>query len=260
MTAPDRTDDGEPRFAGSVPAGGWPQHEPPAWPDRPPPAEMQQAMRWPSEAPPVAPSVTYGPGFAPAEPAGSVAARRLGPVALVAGGGALMALATFFTWASLRFASSGTDSQTFSDPPNIRYDGFSLLEGRVLLGLGLGSIVLSGLCLMRRGFTRLLTTVGAVSVVTVAFAALGHPVELATLFRSYQQLDTVKVTLPAGVGMWLALAGAVLVLVGGLLAHYWREPFINGQQLNGPDQPTTGNPNDRQLTENGGRDDRNFGR
>jgi hypothetical protein len=42
-------------------------------------------------------------------------------------------------------------------------------------------------------------------------------VELATLLRSYRQIDAVKVSLPNGAGTWLAVAGAVLMLCGGLL-------------------------------------------
>ena len=59
---------------------------------------------------------------------------------------------------------------------------------------------------------------GAIAVIVMAFAAIGHPVELATLFRSYRQIDAVKVNLPNGAGTWLAVIGALLVLAGGLLA------------------------------------------
>ena len=102
----------------------------------------------------------------------------------------------------------------------ITYNGLSLLEGRIMLVVGLLVIALSGAALARRPHRLLgpaLAACGGLGVVVMAFAAISHPVELATLFRSYSQIDAVKVSLPNGAGIWLAVVGALLILAGGLL-------------------------------------------
>jgi hypothetical protein len=168
------------------------------------------------------PVVDYGPGSAlPIEESDGVALSRLG-CAVAAAGGLLAGIGTFFTWATLRLTANGADSQGFTaDSSTISYNGLSLLEGRIMLVLGVLSIGLSAALLPRRAPRLLgpaLAVTGGLGVVVMAFAAIGHPVELATLFRSYRQIDAVKVSLPNGAGTWLAVIGALLVLAGGLLA------------------------------------------
>jgi hypothetical protein len=137
-------------------------------------------------------------------------------------GGLLAVLGSFFTWATLRLTANGADSQGFTaQPSSITYNGLSLLEGRVILVLGILAIGLSAAAAPRRAHRLLplaMAVTGGVAVVVMAFAAIGHPVELATLFRSYRQIDAVQVNLPNGAGTWLAVIGALLVLAGGLLA------------------------------------------
>ncbi len=224
-------DPDEPRFAGPPTAG---THSAPSWPADAPPWSTESTEASYSTVPPDAPPsgppdeyqlepvVDYGPGVAfPAEPSDGLALSRLGS-AVGAAGGLLAGIGTFFTWATLRLTANGTDSQGFTaDPSAISYNGLSLLEGRIMLVLGLVAIGLSAAYLPRRAPRLLgpaLAVTGGLGVIVMAFAAIGHPVELATLFRSYRQIDAVKVSLPDGVGTWLAVIGALLILAGGLLA------------------------------------------
>jgi hypothetical protein len=168
------------------------------------------------------PVVGYGPGAQlPALARDGLALSRVGS-AVAATGGLLAALGSLFTWATLRLTAGGSDGDGFTaQPSSIKYNGLSLLEGRVILVLGLLAIGLSVAAVPRTAHRLLpigMAVTGGVAVVVMAFTAIGHPVELATLFRSYRQIDAVKVNLPNGVGTWLAVIGALLILAGGLLA------------------------------------------
>jgi hypothetical protein len=196
-----------------------PQAPPVSFP--PPPLAPPGALEAP-DASPLDPVVDYGAGVPfPVEPSDGLALSRLGS-AVAAAGGVMAGVGTLFTWATLRLTANGADSQGFTaDPSTITYNGLSLLEGRIMLVLGVVAIALGGALLPRRAPRLLapaLAVTGALGVVVMAFAAIGHPVELATLFRSYRQIDAVKVSLPNGVGTWLAVIGALLILAGGLLA------------------------------------------
>jgi hypothetical protein len=242
----------EPRFAGpptasmrtAPPLPPWSTESPVTWspgPDNGSPNAAQQAA--PTSAPPdhppagafppgptappngafdLEPVVDYGPGAAlPVAPRDGLALSRAGS-AVAAVGGLLAVIGSFLTWATLRLTANGADSQGFSaQPSSITYNGLSLLEGRVILVLGLLAIGLSAAAVPRRAHRLLplaMAVTGGVAVIVMAFAAIGHPVDLATLFRSYRQIDAVKVNLPNGAGTWLAVIGALLVLAGGLLA------------------------------------------
>ena len=229
-----RRDPDEPRFAGPPTAHPY-QHAPAGFFDPPPPGAFPPppgafspppgAFPPPPEsgdASQLEPVVDYGPGTSlPVEQSDGVALSRLG-CAVGAAGGLLAGIGTFFTWATLRLTANGADSQGFTaDPSTITYNGLSLLEGRIMLVLGVLAIGLSAALLPRRAPRLLgpgLAVTGGLGVVVMAFAAIGHPVELATLFRSYHQVDAVKVSLPNGVGTWLAVIGTLLILAGGLLA------------------------------------------
>ena len=199
-----------------------PASPPPPLPPDPFSVPSQGPASWPPGVGPVEPVVDYGTGTPfPAQPRNGLAFVRAG-AAVAALGGVLAGLGSLFTWATLRLTADGSDSQGFTtDPSSITYNGLSLLEGRVMLVLGLLALAFSAAALPRRPHRMLgpaLTVAGAVSVIVMAFTAIGHPVELATLFRSYRQIDAVKVSLPNGAGTWLAVIGALLILAGGLLA------------------------------------------
>ena len=241
----ERRDPGEPRFAGPPTAGVRPgPPPPPPWSTeetrttvaapsqqappgffRPPPGAFPASdvpAPGPAAESQLEPVVDYGPGVQlPVEPSDGLALSRLGSV-VGAAGGVMAGVGTLFTWATLKLTANGADSQGFNaDPSTITYNGLSLLEGRIMLVLGVVAIALSGALLPRRAPRMLgpaLAVTGGLGVVVMAFAAIGHPVELATLFRSYRQIDAVKVSLPNGVGTWLAVIGALLILAGGLLA------------------------------------------
>jgi hypothetical protein len=257
----ERRDPGEPRFAGPPTAEVRPG--PPPWSTEsaevtfstttvppyqqappgsfPPPLDtgalgtVPPGPLGPPGASELEPIVDYGPGTAfPVEPSDGLALSRLGS-AVGAAGGVLAGVGTLFTWATLKLTANGADSQGFTaDPSTISYNGLSLLEGRIMLVLGVVSIALSGALLPRRAPRLLgpaLAVTGALGVVVMAFAAIGHPVELATLFRSYRQIDAVKVSVPNGVGIWLAVIGALLILAGGLLALMRRsEMQVDGRE------------------------------
>jgi hypothetical protein len=197
-----------------------PPNMPPAMPTNMPP--NMPTPPGPPDAFELEPVVDYGPGVAfPLEPSDGLTLSRLGSAVGVAGG-LLAVIGTFFTWATLSLTANGADSQGFTaDPSSISYNGLSLLEGRIMLVLGVVAIGLSAAFLPRRAPRLLgpaLAVTGGLGVIVMAFAAIGHPVELATLFRSYHQIDAVKVSLPNEVGTWLAVIGALLILAGGLLA------------------------------------------
>ncbi|HEX4430977.1 MAG TPA: hypothetical protein VHZ96_17040 [Frankiaceae bacterium] len=244
----ERRDPDEPRFAGPPTTGVRP--DPPPWSTESTQASYEGSTSYPATYPtappppnppappssfppapngsleatdePFDPVVDYGPGVAfPTEPSDGVALSRLGS-AVAAAGGLLAGIGTFFTWATLRLTANGADSQGFTaDPSTISYNGLSLLEGRIMLVLGVLAIALGGAFVPRRAPRMLgpaMAVTGGFGVIVMAFAAIGHPVELATLFRSYRQIDAVKVSVPNGVGTWLAVIGALLILAGGLLA------------------------------------------
>ena len=233
-----RRDPDEPRFAGPPTAGVRPDPFPPPPPLPPPPGPFPSPpgpFPSPPGAAPLEPVVDYGPGVQfPVESRDGLALSRLGSAVAIAGG--LMAgIGSLFTWATLRLTADGGDSQGFTaEPSSISYNGLSLLEGRVILVLAVVSIALSAAALRpnaHRLLSPALAATGALAVLVMAFAAIGHPVELATLFRSYRQIDAVQVSLPNGVGTWLALIGALLVLGGGLLA------LMRGTESRGEGQP-----------------------
>ncbi len=224
----------EPRFAGppaasmrtAPPLPAWSTESPVTWSSGPATAVPGVLPPPPSSPPPDAsglePVVDYGPGAQlPVAPRDALALSRVG-CAVAAAGGLLAVIGSFLTWATLRLTANGADSQGFSaQPSSITYNGLSLLEGRVILVLGILAIGLSAAAVPRRAHRLLplgMAITGAIGVIVMAFAAIGHPVELATLFRSYRQIDAVKVNLPNGAGTWLAVIGALLVLAGGLLA------------------------------------------
>ncbi len=226
-------DPDEPRFAGPPTAGmrtapplpPWSTESPVTWAPTSDPAPPPTTAP-PDHSPPsrsdLEPVVDYGPGAQlPVAPRDGLALSRVGS-AVAATGGLLAALGSLFTWATLRLTASGTDAQGFNaEPSSITYDGLSLLEGRIILVLGLVAIGLSVAAVPRTAHRLVpigIAVTGGVGVIVMAFAAIGHPVELATLFRSYRQIDAVKVNLPNGAGTWLAVIGALLILAGGLLA------------------------------------------
>jgi Tryptophan-associated transmembrane protein (Trp_oprn_chp) len=244
-------DPDEPRFAGPPTAGThpaplapWaPQNTPVTWSAEPavaPPARPAAPPYQPPSYPPATfppptfpapvpgapqpdgfglePVVDYGPGVQlPVAPRDGLAISRLGS-AIAAAGGLLAALGSLFTWATLRLTDEGGGSQGFT---SVSFNGLSLLEGRIILVLGIVSMGLAAAVVPRNAHRLLavgLAITGGLGVIVMAFAAIGHPVELATLFRSYRQINSIKVSLPNGVGTWLAVIGALLVLAGGLLA------------------------------------------
>jgi len=226
----------EPRFAGPPTASmrtapalpAWSTESPVTWSTSPDtggpggPGVLPPPPASPPDASGLEPVVDYGPGAQlPVEPRDGFALSRAG-CAVAAAGGLLAVIGSFLTWATLRLTANGADSQGFSaQPSSITYNGLSLLEGRIVLVLGILAIGLSAAAVPRRAHRLLplgMAITGAVAVIVMAFAAIGHPVELATLFRSYRQIDAVKVNLPNGAGTWLAVIGALLVLAGGLLA------------------------------------------
>lgn len=227
MTGPAEPEPDEPRFAGSVP---WVPAEPapiqPIQPIQPPvpPLLDLPAYGRPSDVTPLAPVVSYGPGTEPQAPPRDYAVADWVPAALAVAGGLLVAIASLLTWATLQLLAQSSDTSINSDSVSkITYNGLSLIEGRVALilgvaAIGLGVVGLLGL-LARKVLAGCLCALGAFAIVVVGFAAVGHPVELSTLFRTYRQIDSVSVSLPDGVGVWLALGGAALILISGLLAR-----------------------------------------
>ena len=214
------TDPDEPRFAGSV---AWVPAEPePTFVTEPAMAYVDPVQPFETVTPPV---VDYGPAVeAEDEPARiPVAPGWVAPV-LAMVGGILAVLGSLLTWSTLQLSSEGSDTSLSNDATSrVTYNGLSLLEGRLIIVFGvvafvLGALRLSG-WLRPTAAANWLALIGAIGLIAVGFAAIGHPVELATLFRSYDQIDTVKVSLPDGVGVWVALGGAALILISGLLAR-----------------------------------------
>ncbi len=177
----------------------------------------------PDQLQPLSPVVEYGPGSEPEVSRHSAVAVWV-PSVLAIAGGLLAAIGSLLTWATLQLVAQSSDATINNDSVSrITYNGLSLLEGRVTLVFGVAAIGLgiTGLLgvLGRKALAGCLCALGAVAIVVVGFAAVGHPVELSTLFRTYRQIDSVTVSLPDGVGVWLALGGAALVFAGGLLAR-----------------------------------------
>jgi multidrug transporter EmrE-like cation transporter len=223
----------EPRFAGQVE----PKPAPPPWsteaqvptgyPPAPPPP-LPPAPPSASSLPPT-PVVTYGPGpgFDPDEASGFTVPEWAAPVTATVGG--ILAVAgSLLTWVTLRFEAAGTDSETVTgSPPKITYRGLSLLEGRAFLVLGVVAAAISVVLAMRRMRDAVagpvLAGIGALGLTIAAFSAIGNPTELSTLLRSSEGNGALKVSLPNGPGVWLAMGGAALILVGGLLSYLRRQ-------------------------------------
>jgi hypothetical protein len=187
------------------------------------PADGQPADGQPADLTASSPVVSYGPGSEPETPR-AYAVSVWVPSALAVIGGLLAAIASLLTWATLQLVAQSADTTINNDSiSKITYNGISLLEGRVALVFGIAAMALgiSGLLGLvgRKVLAGCLCALGAVAIVVVGFAAVGHPVELSTLFRTYRQIDSVSVSLPDGVGVWLALGGGALILIGGLLAR-----------------------------------------
>ena len=170
------------------------------------------------------PVVNYGSAPEPeADPRVPVSPGWVAPV-LAMVGGVLGVVGSLLTWSTLQLSAQGSDTSVGNDSTSrVTYNGLSLLEGRLMITFGVIAIVLGALrltgWLKASAAANWLALIGAIGLIAVGFAAIGHPVELATLFRSYDQIDTVKVSLPDGVGVWVALGGAALILISGLLAR-----------------------------------------
>jgi hypothetical protein len=228
--------DDEPRFAGSAPAGyvaRAPGPSPWASESAAPigyaqPIAPQPPFSMPDTPPPVGPppnvsepKVNYRTGEPPAETT-SIPVDVRGGIALLvaAAGGVLAVVSSQLTWATLELSGGGelpADSGS-----NIDYSGSSLIEGRLMLGVGVLAVVFSLLVLLRRPLELAVWVTGAAGLAITAFAAISHPVDLATLLRSNAEVGDVTVNTPNGSGVWLALAGAALILIGGLMAHFLR--------------------------------------
>jgi hypothetical protein len=221
LSGPAEPEPAEPRFAGSVP---WVPAEPtPTLPPLTPTIAPPPVDSPPVELTPLSPVVEYGPGSEPELPL-IYAVSVWVPSALAIAGGLLAAISSLLTWATLELVAQSPDTTINNDSVStIKYNGLSLLEGRVALIFGIAAIVLGILGLSgilgRKALAGCLCALGAVAILAVGFAAVGHPVELATLFRTYRQIDSVRVSLPDGVGVWLALGGGALILISGLLAR-----------------------------------------
>jgi hypothetical protein len=232
-------DEPEPRFAGSAPAGYQPPaayipvmpnpvptSAPPTSPPPPfPPADLTG---------PTWPEVSYSGAFPPPEVEAEGPALQVWFAPLLGVVGAILAIVgSQLTWATLQEASESFDSASGTDQTtSVAYDGMTLLEGRVTLVLGVAAVIFSVLIFLRRRLGITLAVIGGAGLATAVLAAAAHPVELSTLFRSYRDIEGVKVQLPNGPGVWLAIAGSVLILGGGLLAYFWRDR---------PDPPATAN-------------------
>jgi hypothetical protein len=215
------SDEPQPRFAGSAPAGYQPQvASVPVMPSLTPPFPLADLTG------PSGPEVSYSGAFPP--PGLEAEAPQLQGwfAPLLAVGGAILAIVgSQLTWATLREATESFDSATGTDQnSSVAYDGMNLLEGRVTLVLGLAALIFSVLILLRRRLGITLAVTGAAGLATALLAAAAHPVELSTLFRSYRDIGGLKVQLPNGPGVWLAIAGSALILGGGLLAYFGRDP------------------------------------
>ncbi len=244
----ERRDPDEPRFAGpptsmrtAPPLPPWSTETPASWPPgygeaAPAPVHLPTSPPPPFPPPGVPPASAPGaqPGASELEPVVDYGPEVQLPVAdrdglvlsrvgsaVAAAGGLLAGLGSLFTWVTLRLVATANDVQGFNAQPTITYNGLSLLEGRIILVLGILAIGLSAAAVPSTAHRLLplaLAVTGGVAVIVMAFAAIGHPVELATLFRSYRTIDAVQVNLPNGVGTWMAVIGALLILAGGLLA------------------------------------------
>lgn len=65
--------------------------------------------------------------------------------------------------------------------------------------------------------------VGLLGLAMTAFSMIGHPSELAALFRTEGPGLIAKARLPNGAGVFIAMGGAALILVGGLLVYLRRQ-------------------------------------
>jgi hypothetical protein len=224
MTAPGPGDP-EPRFASSAPAG----YQPPAYPTAeaipasPPPATAAYPDPFP---PPLEPEVSYAGAEPPADPEPRQLYLHVWLAPAAAGiGGIIAIVASALNWAVLRLIS-----KTLSATPNpqdserITYNGLTLLEGRVTLVVGVVAVILSILMVLRRPLPLGLAVAGGAGLLAGLFAAIAHPVDLAGLSRVFGSADDVTVRIPNGPGVWLALVGSALILVGGLAALLFRSP------------------------------------
>jgi len=223
-------DESEPRFAGSAPAGYQPQvayapapthFDPGLVPSRAP----VPASPSPADPTPSWPEVSYSGAAAPSELEVRAPQLQAWFAPLLAAVGAILAIVgSQLKWVTLRQVDVTVDpSSGDQQPSNIRYDGMDLLEGRVILVLGVVALIFSVLILLRRRLEISLAVTGAAGLATALLAAAAHPVELSTLFDSYDGIGGIKVQLPNGPGVWLAIAGSVVIVGGGLLAYIWRD-------------------------------------
>jgi hypothetical protein len=222
------SDEPEPRFAGSAPAGYHPQAYIPVMP-----GPMPSSAPPPAAPPPFSPAGLTSPswpevsysGAPPPQVEAKAPQLQAWFAPLLAMVGAILAIVgSQLTWATLQEASQSFDSATGQvQTSSVSYDGMTLLEGRVILVLGVVAVIFSVLIILRRRLAITLAVTGAAGLATALLAAAAHPVELSTLFRSYRDIGGVKVQLPNGPGVWLAIAGSALILGGGLLAYFWRD-------------------------------------
>ncbi len=138
--------------------------------------------------------------------------------------GALVAfIGSLLNWVVI---SGPTGSQDIgSSITQLHYNGLSLLEGRLMLVLAAVAVALCVLLALGRspGAAGIaLASSGVVGTAAMLFASIGHPVEVATLYHSITEVDEVHIGLGGDTGLWLALAGAVLILAAGVLATVMR--------------------------------------
>jgi hypothetical protein len=252
----------EPRFAGSVPAGYVaPGMSPSPWaqdaaapmgyapqqptysrpPLSPPPLSPPPLAPPPGSQPPtsqpqdvLSPEVSYWTDEPAPAASRSISVDLRGAIGLLVAviGGVLAVVSSQLNWASLKL-ETGT-ALSADSASSVTYPGSALIEGRLLLAAGVLAIVFSVLVLLGRPLVIGVWATGAAGFAVTAFAAISHPADLATLLHVNEQVDDVTVSAPNGSGVWLALAGAALILIGGLVAHYLRN--FRGQQYSQQDQ------------------------
>ncbi len=223
-------EENEPRFAGSAPAG-YVAPGPPVSPwasesrapiGYPPPAALGMPTSPPPDTGPfpLQPEVSYSGPLAVDDSPSRLDTRGGWALLIAAAGGVIAVVSSQLTGATLEL-NTGAESPAEASS-NIEYDGFTLIEGRVMLGLGVLAVVFSALVILRRPLLVGIWVTGLVGLGVTAFAAISHPVDLATLLHSNAQVDDVAVSAPNGTGVWLALAGGALILIGGLAAQFVR--------------------------------------